>query len=71
MAAYAHLTGHSIPTAIGTGFTVMDKNNIDDPEVAKFVYSELSPTARRLRPRRRGGLGRRDRPPSRPERAAP
>jgi ribose transport system substrate-binding protein len=38
MAAYAHLTGQSIPTAIGTGFTVMDKTNIDKPEVARFVY---------------------------------
>jgi ribose transport system substrate-binding protein len=38
MAAYAHLTGQSIPTAIGTGFTVMDKSNIDKPEVARFVY---------------------------------
>ena len=32
MAAYAHLTGNSVPTAIGTGFTVMTKANIDDPE---------------------------------------
>jgi len=38
MAAYAHLTGQSIPTTIGTGFTVMDKSNIDDPKVARFVY---------------------------------
>ena len=38
MAAYAALTGQSIPTAVGTGFTVMDKANIDRPEVAKFVY---------------------------------
>ncbi len=38
MAAYAHLTGQSIPTTIGTGFTVMDKSNIDKPEVARFVY---------------------------------
>jgi ribose transport system substrate-binding protein len=40
VAAYAHLTGHSIPVAIGTGFTVMDKSNIADPDVAKYVYSE-------------------------------
>lgn len=40
VAAYAHLTGNSIPVAIGTGFTIMDKNNIDDPEVAKYLYSE-------------------------------
>lgn len=38
MAAYAHLTGQSVPTSIGTGFTVMDKTNIDDPAVARFVY---------------------------------
>ncbi|TKV71206.1 ABC transporter substrate-binding protein [Rhizobium sp. AU243] len=40
MAAYAHLTGNSIPTAIGTGFTVIDKSNLSDPKVAKFIYSE-------------------------------
>lgn len=40
VAAYAHLTGQSIPTAIGTGFTVIDKNNVSDPNVAKFIYSE-------------------------------
>ena len=40
MAAYAHLTGNSVPTAIGTGFTVIDKNNVADPNVAKFIYSE-------------------------------
>ena len=40
MSAYAHLTGQSIPTTIGTGFTVMDKSNIDQPEVAKFIYKD-------------------------------
>ena len=41
VAAYAHLTGKSIPTAIGTGFTVIDgSNNVDDPDVAKYIYSE-------------------------------
>jgi ribose transport system substrate-binding protein len=40
MAAYAHLTGQSVPTKIGTGFTVMDKANIDDPNIAKFLYTE-------------------------------
>jgi ribose transport system substrate-binding protein len=40
VAAYAHLTGQSIPTAIGTGFTVIDKSNVGDPDVAKFIYSE-------------------------------
>jgi ribose transport system substrate-binding protein len=39
MAAYAHLTGNSIPTAIGTGFTVIDKTNVTDPKVAKYIYS--------------------------------
>ncbi|MBB4006240.1 ABC transporter substrate-binding protein [Allorhizobium taibaishanense] len=40
MAAYAHLTGNSVPTSIGTGFTVIDKTNLSDPKVAKFIYSE-------------------------------
>ncbi len=40
MAAYAHLTGNSIPTSIGTGFTVIDKNNVTDPDVAKYIYSD-------------------------------
>ncbi|WP_210530421.1 ABC transporter substrate-binding protein [Rubellimicrobium arenae] len=40
VAAYAHLTGQSIPTAIGTGFTVIDKANVADPNVAKFIYSD-------------------------------
>ncbi|KAA1180476.1 substrate-binding domain-containing protein [Rhizobium tropici] len=40
MAAYAHLTGNSIPTAIGTGFTVIDKSNVADKNVAKFIYSD-------------------------------
>jgi ribose transport system substrate-binding protein len=40
VAAYAHLTGQSIPTSIGTGFTVMDKSNVDQPEVARFIYKE-------------------------------
>lgn len=40
VAAYAHLTGQSIPTAIGTGFTVIDKSNVKDPNVAKYVYSD-------------------------------
>jgi len=40
MAAYAHLTGQSVPTSIGTGFTVMDKSNIDNPAVARFIYKE-------------------------------
>ena len=37
--AYAHLTGQSIPPAIATGFTVIDKNNVDEPAVQKFIYA--------------------------------
>ena len=40
ISAYAHLTGHSIPTTVGTGFTVMDQSNIDNPDVAKFIYND-------------------------------
>lgn len=40
MSAYAHLTGQSIPVLIGTGFTEMDKSNIDQPDVAKFIYKD-------------------------------
>lgn len=40
VAAYAHLTGQSVPTLIGTGFTVIDKDNIDDPNVKRFIYSD-------------------------------
>jgi len=40
VSAYALLTGQSIPVAIGTGFTVMDASNIDDPEILKYVYSD-------------------------------
>lgn len=39
VSAYAHLTGQSIPTKIGTGFTVIDKANVTDPAVARFIYS--------------------------------
>jgi len=37
--AYAHLTGQSVPPAIGTGFTVIDADNVDDEAVQKFIYS--------------------------------
>lgn len=37
-AAYAHLSGMSIPVAIGTGFTVITKDNVNDPAVHKFIY---------------------------------
>ena len=40
MTAYAVLMKQSVPISIGTGFTVMDKSNIDDPEVSKYVYSD-------------------------------
>ncbi|MBV6658257.1 MAG: substrate-binding domain-containing protein, partial [Devosiaceae bacterium] len=40
MAAYAVLTGNSVPTSIGTGFTVINADNVDDPDIAKFIYSE-------------------------------
>lgn len=38
VAAYAHVTGNPVPTAIGTGFSVMTKDNIDDPNVSRFLY---------------------------------
>lgn len=37
-AALAHLEGQSIPTAIHTGFTVITPQNVDDPNVKKFIY---------------------------------
>ena len=40
VSAFAHLSGQSIPTSIGTGFTVIDKDNVADPEVAKYIYSD-------------------------------
>jgi ribose transport system substrate-binding protein len=40
MAAYAALTGQSIPTSIGTGFTVINAGNVNDPAIARFIYSE-------------------------------
>jgi ribose transport system substrate-binding protein len=40
MTAYAALTEQSVPISIGTGFTVMDASNIDDPAIQKFVYSD-------------------------------
>jgi len=38
--AIAHLTDQSVPRAIGTGFTVINEDNVDDPEIQKFIYSE-------------------------------
>jgi len=40
MSAYAHLTGQSIPPSVGTGFTVITKDNVEDPDIAKFIYSD-------------------------------
>ena len=40
VAADAALKGQSVPTLIGTGFTVMTKDNIDNPDVSRFLYSE-------------------------------
>jgi ribose transport system substrate-binding protein len=36
--AFAHVTDNPVPTAIGTGFTVMTAANIDDPKVSRFLY---------------------------------
>ena len=36
----AHLTGNSIPVSIGTGFTIIDKANLADPNVAKNIYPD-------------------------------
>ena len=38
--AYAHLTGQSVPPLIGTGFTVITADNVDDPEIRNFIYSD-------------------------------
>jgi ribose transport system substrate-binding protein len=38
IAAYAHVTDNPVPTAIGTGFTVMTGANIDDPKVSRYLY---------------------------------
>jgi ribose transport system substrate-binding protein len=40
LTAYAHLAGQSVPPLIGTGFTVIDKANVDDPNVKRFIYSD-------------------------------
>lgn len=40
MTAYAITHGQSAPVHIGTGSTIMTKDNIDDPNVKKFVYSD-------------------------------
>jgi ribose transport system substrate-binding protein len=38
--AFAHISGHPVPPHIGTGYTLMTKDNIEDPNVVKFIYSE-------------------------------
>ena len=38
LAAHAFLTDQSVPVLIGTGYTVMDASNIEDPEILQFVY---------------------------------
>lgn len=40
LTAYAVLTGQSVPTTIGTGFTVIDADNVSDENIARFIYSE-------------------------------
>ena len=37
--AIAHLTGQSIPPAIATGFTIIDRKNVDDPAIKRFLYA--------------------------------
>jgi ribose transport system substrate-binding protein len=39
MAAYAAITGQSIPPLIGTGFTIINADNVNDPDVQRFIYS--------------------------------
>ena len=39
MTAYALTHGQSVPPAIGTGGTLMTGDNIDDPEIKKFLYT--------------------------------
>jgi ribose transport system substrate-binding protein len=33
------LNGEKVPTRYGTGYTIMNKGNIDDPAIQKFIYS--------------------------------
>jgi ribose transport system substrate-binding protein len=38
--AFAHLNGvASVPPRIETGFVMMTIDNVDDPEVAQYIYS--------------------------------
>ena len=69
VSAFAHLTGNSIPTAIGTGFTVIDKANVDDPERRQVHLLRLIRPAslrrrrREPRPRSATPFARAPRPP--------
>jgi len=38
LTAFAAAKGQAVPTRINTGFTVMDKTNIDEPAVNRYVY---------------------------------
>ena len=38
LTAFAAAKGQAVPVRINTGFTVMDKSNIDDPAVRRYVY---------------------------------
>jgi ribose transport system substrate-binding protein len=50
--AVAYLDGYqSIPKRIPTGYAVMNQENIDDPEIARFIYTE---TEREPQPRLEG-----------------
>ena len=40
MVAFGHVTGNPVPVSVGTGFTVMTADNIDDPNISKYVYSD-------------------------------
>jgi ribose transport system substrate-binding protein len=39
MCAYGLITGEGAPLSIGTGFTVINAGNIDDPVIRKYIYS--------------------------------
>ena len=39
-AAVAVINGETVEPSIGTGFTVMNAGNIDDPDVQARIYSE-------------------------------
>ena len=40
MTAYKHLQGEEVEASIGTGFTVIDADNVDTEEVQSRIYSE-------------------------------